>query len=251
MSCNILSPKLDIVAISDYRVDQTISSLYRSFKLFPNSSFYLFTSCPSSYTVPDDFQESLNFIEIPPIISLASYSNFVIYDLHRYLSNTHCLIVQWDGMISFPPMWTDSFLDYDYIGAPFIPRPKDPSYSTDLSGTFYAVGNGGFSLRSLKLLQSASLYNLKDNYDYTRGHEDGFFCVYHRQFLESKGFTWAPLELARLFSKEKPSSLNELFQPSFGVHGKLYCLVSHFWYRLYLIMSLFNDFIFKLLHVKY
>ena len=84
--------------------------------------------------------------------------------------------------------WSDNFLDYDYIGAPFIPRKNEPSYSRDKKGDFYVISNGRFSLRSKKLLEAPSKFNFVDDLTYTNSNEDGFFCVLHRKFLEEKGF---------------------------------------------------------------
>ena len=48
--------------------------------------------------------------------------------------------MQWDSWIINPQQWTDQFLDYDYVGAPWL-------WHTDN----YQVGNGGFALHSRQL----------------------------------------------------------------------------------------------------
>ena len=75
-------------------------------------------------------------------------------------------------------------------------------------------------IRSKKLLAAPSKYELRDNKNFTNFHEDGFFCVYHRKLLESKGFIWAPFEIAQKFSIESPLSFGELQNLPFGFHGK-------------------------------
>ena len=112
-----------------------------------------------------------------PIKSFKEYNYFVIYELYKYIKTTHILLVQWDGFVINHKKWLNSFLDNDYIGAPFITRSKDFNYCRNSNGGFYSVGNGGFSIRSLKLLEAAKKYNLKDNYTCTKNHEDGFFSV--------------------------------------------------------------------------
>jgi hypothetical protein len=66
--------------------------------------------------------------------SKEAYSYFCTYNLSKYVEGTHCLIVQPDGFILNPKAWTNSFLKYDYIGAPW--RFKDE----------HNVGNGALAL---------------------------------------------------------------------------------------------------------
>ena len=69
--------------------------------------------------------------------------------LKKYIDTDFCLIIQGDGFVIHPENWTDEFLKYDYIGAPWRNLAH---YS------FIRVGNGGFSLRSKKLLKILILY---------------------------------------------------------------------------------------------
>ena len=154
------------------------------------------------------------------INSLKEYSDFIIYSLYKYIDTSHTLIVQWDGYIINPKKWDKNFLNYDYIGAPFIPRESDPNYCRDKARGFYTIGNGGFSIRSRRLLEAPSKFKLVDNNKYTNFHEDGFFSVYYRSFLEKKGYSWAPYRIAKKFSLESPISLRELNSLPFGFHGK-------------------------------
>ena len=209
---------ITIVAISDIKLNETIKALIKSSIGIHPAKTILFTS---KNVKLNKFQESIiNLIKIAPINSLRDYSNFVIYSLFKYLETSHTLIVQWDGYICNKEKWNHNFLNFDYIGAPFIPRYSDKKYCRDAFNAFYSIGNGGFSLRSTKLLEAPSKYKLKDNKLYTNFHEDGFFSVYHRYFLESKGFIWAPHFLAEEFSIETPLSLKNIFDLPFGFHGK-------------------------------
>ena len=157
------------------------------------------------------------------------YNYFIIDDLYKYLTADYCLIVQWDGSIMCNWMWSEEFLKYDYIGAPFIERRNNTAYSRDKAGIFRAVGNGGFSLRSKSILESPTKLSLEDEPDFTNAHEDGFFSVLHRQTLEGHGYKWAPIKIARAFSQEKPRNIIDVLRPSFGYHGKLYKKMSIFW----------------------
>ena len=131
-------------------------------------------------------------------------------------------------------------MKYDYVGAPFIPRENDKNYCRDRNGAFYIIGNGGFSLRSRRLLEAPTKFKLKDNIKFTNFNEDGFFSVFHRKFLESKGLIWAPFDIAKKFSIESPLSINELKDLPLGFHGKKM-------YYLLILIKLKNFKLFKLI----
>jgi len=79
-------------------------------------------------------------IQIPHIGSIKKYSDFMIKELYKYIETDFALIIQHDGFVLNASAWSDSFLQYDYIGGPWY-------HLGDLR-----VGNGGFSLRSKKLV---------------------------------------------------------------------------------------------------
>lgn len=209
---------ITIVAISDIKLDETIKALIQTSRHINPSKTILFSSKNIKL---NKFQSGIvNIIKISPIKSIRDYSNFIIFSLFKYLETSHTLIIQWDGFICNEKKWNPKFLNYDYIGAPFIPRSNDKKYCRDAANAFYSVGNGGFSLRSKKLLEAPSKYQLKDNRSYTNFNEDGFFSIYHRSFLESKGFIWAPFELAEEFAIESPITFKNILDLPFGFHGK-------------------------------
>jgi hypothetical protein len=122
-------------------------------------------------------------------------------------------------------MWDDEFLNYDYIGAPW-PLPQDDFSFRDPQGNIQRVGNGGFSLRSKKLLKLASTLNLEWKPYFGFYHEDGFFTCHNRALYELKGCVYAPIEVASRFSQELYIPENEGIIP-FGFHGK-----NHYYYNL-------------------
>jgi len=142
-------------------------------------------------------------IEIIPtnkISSSAEYSNFVLKELNKYIDTSHVLIIQWDGFITNPTAWREEFKNYDYIGACW-------PWET----TINQVGNGGFSLRSKRLLEA-----LQDERAYTSRPEDEAICKDFKPWLSNDyKISFAPSELARKFSYERePVSLE-----TFGFHG--------------------------------
>jgi len=100
---------------------------------------------------------------IHPIRNMEEYSLFFIRDFWRTFDTKFCLTAHPDGFIINPESWTDEFLEYDYIGAPwslFGSRFRDQSNNP-------AIGNGGFSLRSQKICKyvSKTYLTINDNED--------------------------------------------------------------------------------------
>jgi tetratricopeptide (TPR) repeat protein len=80
---------------------------------------------------------------IAPLASRDDYSRFVLASMRDHIDTPHLLLVQWDGYALNPAAWRDEFLDCDYIGAKWFWAPEGQR-----------VGNGGFSLRSRRLLEA-------------------------------------------------------------------------------------------------
>jgi hypothetical protein len=116
----------------------------------------------------------------------------------NFVETSHYLHIEWDGWVLNGDLWQDSWLDYDYIGAPWPWHPN------------FRVGNGGFSLRSLHLarfLQAhAATYPIIPP-------EDDTLCRTYRPTLEDLGFRWAPELVATAFSLEHGP-----LHPTFGFH---------------------------------
>jgi hypothetical protein len=143
------------------------------------------------------------FIDYPQINSRQAYSKFILKELHHLIKTDFVLIVQWDGWIINKGAWMPKFLEYDYIGAVWFWHPKG-----------LRVGNGGFSLRSKKLLQLTA----SPEFQYADLNEDDLICHLNRDFLVSNGIRFAPEELARQFSYER--ELSDI--PTFGFHGEFH-----------------------------
>jgi hypothetical protein len=143
------------------------------------------------------------------------YNRFIVYDLAEYIHTSHALIIQDDGFIINPSLWRDDFLNYDYIGA-IWPIPNDPiSYRTP-DNTLIRVGNGGFSLRSKKLLKLAKEKDIPWKSNYGFFNEDVFICCHNRSVYEDADCKFATEEVAKTFSTELVGSIDS----SFGFHGK-------------------------------
>ncbi len=139
-------------------------------------------------------------VAIPPLAGRAAYSRFVIKDLLRHVESEHVLLIQWDGYVVNPGAWEDGFLRHDYIGARW-------GFHQDA----HCVGNGGFSLRSRRLLDA-----LQDPAIDRFEPEDDMICRHFRPLLESRyGMRFAPPEVADRFSFETTYPPGR----TFGFHG--------------------------------
>jgi hypothetical protein len=154
--------------------------------------------------------------KIKSFINIKSYNIFVIKEIYKYINTDFCMIIQRDGYPLNYEMWTNQFLKYDYIGAPWTWAP--PEHQRGVCRLGKCVGNGGFSIRSSKLLQEIASYDYDAKYPEEFGgqlmQEDIFTCQWADDRLKSKGITYAPVELAHYFSVE-----NQKYESQFGFHG--------------------------------
>lgn len=159
-------------------------------------------------------------IKIEPLDTHEAYSKFVLEKLTNYITTNHALIVQYDGFILNPEAWSDEFLNYDYIGAPWLVGDwaiEKFDFPPKLKGQL-VVGNGGFSLRSKKLLELTA--RLLREGKITKSYpEDCAIGVYYRELLENEGIKFAPVELAKQFSYEAYDDVNKSWDGQFGFHG--------------------------------
>ena len=177
-----------------------IRSLRRSMKGCSFGAAKLLTSRSCRY-------EDVETVQIPQISSKEGYSRFVMKDLARYVDTAFTLVTQWDGYVVNPGNWCPEFLQCDYIGA---------TWDVDLIRSWgetpaHIVGNGGFSLRSKRLLAAGGDRRLAQIHP-----EDAQLCRRYRPILEAEyGIRYADAALADQFSFEAN------LQPAtpFGFHG--------------------------------
>lgn len=157
----------------------------------------------------------VDFIEINKL-DKNGYNEFIVKELYKYIDTDYALLIQWDGFVLNKDAWTDEFFKYDYIGAPWWLNDE------------FNVGNGGFSLRSKKILEF--VHNLTPlaprNYVELAGGkadnftpEDAIICRYYGKFLRDCGFTFAPESLASKFSIEGNPKWGWSWNGQFGFHG--------------------------------
>lgn len=156
-------------------------------------------------------------VTISHIGNIEDFSKFCIVDLWKYVETDFVLLVQHDGFILNPDAWSDEFLNYDYIGAPWAVGTWETDYfPPELYGQ-KVVGNGGFSLRSKKFLQASHDVSKTTNCFHP---EDVALCVWNKSKLLDHGIVFAPVEIAEKFSYEDDSSISgKQWDGQFGFHG--------------------------------
>lgn len=144
--------------------------------------------------------EGVDFIVIPRFPDKSYICNWGTREYPKYLKTDYVLQCQWHGFIMNPKAWTNEFLDYDYIGAPWF-WIDDPTKR---------VGNRGFAISSKKFYEASQ--EVSKNWS-TINPDDANFCRHHKEEMEALGVRYAPESLANKFSVE-----NQPYQGQFGMH---------------------------------
>jgi hypothetical protein len=144
------------------------------------------------------------WIDINPI-DINDYNDIMVKHLWPFIRTEHVLVVQYDGLAINSQYWTDDFLNYDYIGA-IWPWPHHPPG--------FKVGNGGFSLRSRRLLNALKDKKIVRKHDLPM-YEDLYIGVFYKEQLASMGIKIADESVAQKFSHEHFPGRRE----TFGFHG--------------------------------
>jgi len=159
-----------------------------------------------SHYKPNNLPNNIEYIEIPKLTH-DGFSKFCIEKLTDYVDTDYALSINDDGFVINPHLWTDDFLNYDYIGAPWAPNsewcPKN------------RVGNGGFCLKSKKFMDLCS------NIEYKGGHDDVIVTNQYYDYFMKFSIKYAPVEVAMKFSLEmKIPECEYNLNNCFGFHGK-------------------------------
>jgi hypothetical protein len=141
---------------------------------------------------PEEFHPldcDAHFVEVPNWPTKREWSKFSWHGVGQHVCTAMTLHVQWDSGIWCPDAWSDEFLDYDLIGAPWPWHPTK------------RIGNLGFSFRSTRIMRY--LYKHRDRFPINTDVDDDLVCRKYRPQLEIEGgFTWAPERVAERFAFE-------------------------------------------------
>lgn len=187
-------PQVTLCAATSVNVKATVRALEACLAQIDFAACKLFTDA----SVEPDHPE-IKVLPIAPLTSSAAYSEFVLTQMVDHAETSHCLVAQWDGHVLDARRWRPEFLDHDYIGARW-PQFEDG----------HDVGNGGFSLRSRRLMLACQ------EPEFLGGHaEDIAIGRTNRAWLEGRGMRFAPAALADMFAAERSGDP----AASFGYHG--------------------------------
>jgi hypothetical protein len=187
-------PQVTLCAVTSVNVAATVRALEHSMAQIKFAACKLFTDAEIGPTLM-----GIDVIRTPRMSSVADYSNFVLTRLVDQIETSHCLMAQWDGHVVNASRWQPAFLDFDYIGA------RWPQF---MDG--HDVGNGGFSLRSRRLMEMCKSPEFQPS-----DAEDVAIARINRNWLEGRGMRFANGVMADRFSAEREGST----QYSFGFHG--------------------------------
>ena len=188
-------PSVSLVAVTSVALDATVDALRASMDQVNFGQVLLLSDLPPQSAA----DPRIEWRRIERLGSSADYSRFMLRELGDHIATDHALCVQWDGFVLDGAAWDPAFLDYDYIGA--VWPHFDDSHN---------VGNGGFSLRSRKLLE-ASRHLPFDGSE----PEDVVISRIARSQLEQDGIRFAPPPVARRFAYERTRPTGR----EFGFHG--------------------------------
>jgi hypothetical protein len=168
-----------------------------------------------SHERPIILPAGIEFVRIGRL-DLNGYNRFCLRDLHRYVTTSHILTIQTDGYVLRPDRWDPSWLETDYIGAPWHAKAAHAARCT--------VGNSGFCLRSLRLLKAtAELFTPDVEAEClrrsTRLYDDITTCLDLYPALTNMGMRFAPERVASRFSFELPTQAGGKITECFGYHG--------------------------------
>jgi hypothetical protein len=140
------------------------------------------------------------------------YEDFILRKLHTCFSTSHVLYQEWDSAIINPAAWNSSWIEFDWIGAPWVyPEDSQPGYPPTTAEN--CVGGGGFSLRSRRLCEAVSQL-IPEGEPPSISLSDVYICRTRRKELEDLGMKFAPFAEAWKFSCE-----NRIYSGQFGFHG--------------------------------
>lgn len=181
---------------------------------------------------PEHLASYIKHIPCKPF-SYLEYNIFILYALDDLIDTDFALVVQNDGFVVNGNNWRDEFLDYDFIGAPLYcmfeitedgsykkyDQQKCDPYYDNLPPNFFEGSNGGFSLRSKKLLGMPRKLNIRSKlpvlkqlnieqtpitlqYENVNHHEDVILTILARKLLIENGIRFAPPVVSSYFACE-------------------------------------------------
>lgn len=225
---DLSNKSITLVYVGDKNLKYAVKSYLNTIHKVKFTDYKFFTSNIDANELNILKNHGVNITYIKPIKSIISYDKFIASELYKHIDTNHVLIIQEDSSVLWQSSWTDEFLNYDYIGAPW-----SKSTIISLEGSImpkgihkyfpkYSVGNNGFCLISTKMLRLIDTVPNKEKLKAESGHFlDQFLCSNPDvvKYMEDNGIIYAPREIASKFSYEWDVEINNDW---FGIHCTKY-----------------------------
>ena len=148
--------------------------------------------------------------------TIDEWNHAIVFDLRHFVDTQFCMLIHPDGFVVNPESWRPEFLNYDYIGAPWPLPTDDYSYRTP-DGEIVRVGNS-VSIRSKDFLELPYALEVAWRPYYGNTNEDGFVTCHNRRLFQHFGARYAPIEVAKYFSREMEIPENQDVESPFAFH---------------------------------
>lgn len=198
-----MKPLIELVLVDMGDTASALNLLCHCHNLMPQGFFTRISICSPSPSIP-----------LPPYVNhiqcsfqsgnMFGYNIWLVREFWRFLNCDHIFSIHRDGYILNPDKWTDDFLMYDWIGAPWPDYPNG--------------GNGACCIMSRQFLKwiANNPIPILDGMA-----QDRYICETLYGTALANGFRFAPRSLCARFAleldiTEYPRTLKDVF----GFHGK-------------------------------
>lgn len=214
-----MTPTIGLIAVTSVDIDAHAHALRHSQKEMEKAGIKVSDVCLVTHQPPWD-RAGLRMVQLSRAIDILSYARFQVRKMHQVIETDFILNIQADGFVTNASKWTDDFLKYDYIGAP---------WKTIQGKSNARVGNSGFSLRSRLFHELSGLpwYTLNDAekrefIPYNDEGDDVYWTQINHEFMNKDKPAFAPLNLALQFSIEQdcPEAPGRTIHDCFGQHAR-------------------------------
>jgi hypothetical protein len=200
-----------LIAYSSHDVKENIESLQKCMECFNFGAVKII-----SHKKPDYLPEGIVYEQGREIKEINDFNEYMFMSFGNHIETSHCLYVQHHAFVISPEIFNIKWLKYDYIGAPW---PIVENAYIANTGERVRQGNGGFSLRSKKLLDLPKKMGWYLREEQGWANEDGNICCYWREEMLENGINYAPVEIAAKFAYENPVPENNYGNmKTFGFH---------------------------------
>ena len=189
-------PNVTLICVATKNENLAIEAIIKSCSNIKYQSVKFLNSLHGGNRTEKIYNINLEFIHIDSFENIDDWNKFIFYDLYKWVDTEFCLLIHPDGYVINSDSWDDRFLDYDYIGAPWLPGLHFDPYGNEVR-----VGNS-VSIRSKRLLELPFKLNLQWKEYNGSFNEDTQITCHYRPYFIGAGMSFAPFDLAIHFAKE-------------------------------------------------